>query len=121
MSFEEFKRCIYSDVKSFSDERKVETLEKAARLADEYSLANKIFFFFVNKTNPRKPFYLSSGPKTSPSLQSSNSNHNTLKPKPARKNKGHNPLSQSICNYCGQFGHTVTYCPNGLLIFSKKG
>ena len=52
---EEFKRCINSDVKSFLDEKEVETLEKAARLADDYTLAHKVSF--VNKANPRKPFY----------------------------------------------------------------
>ena len=31
MLVEEFKRCIHSGVKSFLDEKEVETLEKAAR------------------------------------------------------------------------------------------
>lgn len=34
---EEFKRCIHSDVQTFIDEQKAETLEDAARLADEFS------------------------------------------------------------------------------------
>ena len=38
MLVEEFKRCINSDVMSFLDEKEVETLEKAARLADDYIL-----------------------------------------------------------------------------------
>ena len=33
---EEFKRCIQSDVKTFLCEKQVETLEEAARLADDY-------------------------------------------------------------------------------------
>ena len=36
MLVEEFKRCIQSDVKIFLDEKQVETLEEAARLADDY-------------------------------------------------------------------------------------
>ena len=44
MLVEEFKRCINSDVKSFLDEKEVETLEKAARLADDYTLTHKVFF-----------------------------------------------------------------------------
>ena len=36
MSVEEFKRCIQSDVKTFLAEKQVETLEEAARLADDY-------------------------------------------------------------------------------------
>ena len=41
MLVEEFKRCINSDVKSFLDEKEIETLEKAARLADDYTLTHK--------------------------------------------------------------------------------
>ena len=37
MLVEEFKRCINSDIKSFLDEKQVETLEAAARLADDYA------------------------------------------------------------------------------------
>ena len=41
---EEFKRCIQSDVKTFLDEKQVETLEEAARLADDYYLPHKVSF-----------------------------------------------------------------------------
>ena len=109
MLVEEFKRCINSDVKSFLDEKKVETLEKAARLADDYTLTHKVSF--VSKANPRKPFYPPSGHKPNPSLQSSSSSQNAPKPKPPGENKGHNPLSQPTCNYCKQSGHIVSDCP----------
>ena len=109
MLVEEFKRCINSDVKSFLDEKEVETLEKAARLADDYTLTHKVSF--VSKANPRKPFYPSSGHKPNPSLQSGNSNQNAPKSKPPGENKGHNLLSQPICNYCKQSGHIVSDCP----------
>ena len=109
MLVEEFKRCINSDVKSFLDEKEVETLEKAARLADDYTLTHKVSF--VSRANPRKPFYPPSGHKPSPSLQSGNSNQNAPKPKPPGENKGHNPLSQPICSYCKQSGHIVSDCP----------
>ena len=109
MLVEEFKRCINSDVKSFLDEKEVETLEKAARLADDYTLTHKVSF--VSKANPRKLFYQPSGHKPSPSFQSGNSNENAPKPKPPGENKGHNPSSQPICNYCKQSGHIVSDCP----------
>ena len=109
MLVEEFKRCINSDVKSFLDEKEVETLEKAASLADDYTLTHRVSF--VNKTSPRKPFYPSSGHKPSPSLLSGNSNRNAPKPKLPGENKGRNPLSQSICNSCKQSGHIVSDCP----------
>ena len=109
MLVEEFKRCINSDVKSFLDEKEVETLEKAARLADDYTLTHTVSF--VNKANPRKPFYTLSGHKPSSSLQSGNSNQNAPKPKPPGENKGHNPVSQPICDYCKQSDNIVSDCP----------
>ena len=66
---------------------------------------------FVNEANPRKLFYSPSGYNPSPSLQSGNSNQDAPKPKPPGDNKGHNPLSQPICNYRKQSGHTVSDCP----------
>ena len=56
MLVEEFKRCINSEIKSFLDEKQVETLEAAARLADDYALTHKVSF--INKSNPsRRPFF----------------------------------------------------------------
>ena len=66
--------------------KEVETLEKAARLADCFTLTNKVSL--VNKANHRKPFYPPSGLKSSTSFQSGNSNQNALKPYPRGKNKG---------------------------------
>ena len=126
---EEFKRCINSDVKSFLDEKEVETLDLAARLADEYSLTHKASF--VNKPFPRKPFNpqskftpqsrpfspqskpysLQSGQKSNPSNPSDTSSHSfTPKPKFSGENKGQNPLSQPFCNYCKRSGHIISEC-----------
>ena len=44
MLVEEFKRCINSDIKSFLDEKQVETLEPAARLADDYALTHVFLY-----------------------------------------------------------------------------
>ena len=41
---EEFKRCIQSDVKTFLDEKQVETIEEAARPADDYYLTHIVSF-----------------------------------------------------------------------------
>ena len=35
----------------------------------------------------------------------------TFAPPDHAENKGHNPLSQSICNYCKQSGHIGSDCP----------
>ena len=83
MLVEEFKRCIHSDItcKSFLDEKQVETLEAAARLADDYALTHKdpnivlvIHLAIIVK-------YLLPNPSSG-------------------ENKDQNPLSQPICNYC---------------------
>ena len=51
---EAFKWCINSDVRTFLNEKEVENLDLAARLADDYSLTQKASF--VNKPFPKKPF-----------------------------------------------------------------
>ena len=124
---EEFKWCINSDVRAFLNEKEVENLDVAARLADDYSLTHKTFF--VNKPFPRKPFNPQlkftpqsrpfipqskpyspqSGPKSNPSNPSDNSSHSfTPKPRFSGENKGQSPLSQPICNYCKQSGHIIS-------------
>ena len=106
MLVEEFKWCINSDVRAFLNEKEVENLDVAARLADDYSLTHKTSF--VNKPFPRKPFnpqlkFTSqsrpfstqskpyspqSGPKTNPSNPSDNSSHSfTPKPRFSGENK----------------------------------
>ena len=108
MLVEEFKRCINSDIKSFLDEKQVETLEAAARLADDYALTHKVSF--INKSNPfRRPFFPQSGSKHSPSNPSgSHSQTFTPKSKSSGENKDPNPLSQPICNYCKKTGHIIS-------------
>ena len=54
MLVEEFKLCINSDVRAFLNEKEVENLDVAARLADDYSLTHTASF--VNKPYPRKSF-----------------------------------------------------------------
>ena len=119
MLVEEFKRCINSDVKAFLNEREVENLETAARLADDYALTHKASF--VNKPYPRKPYNPQSkqitpqskpySPQSGPKANRSNPTDNSSpKPKFSSENKGQNPLSQPICNYCKKTGHIISEC-----------
>ena len=57
---EEFKRCIQSNIRTFIDEQKVETLEDAARLVDEFSLSDKVAF--VEKPKRPYPHLVKTGP-----------------------------------------------------------
>ena len=54
MRVEEFKWCISSDVRAFLNEKEVENLDLAAKLADDYSLTPKASF--VNKPFPSRSF-----------------------------------------------------------------
>ena len=49
------------------------------------------------------------------SRQSGNLYQNTPKPKPSGENKGHNLLSQPICNYCNQSRQIVP-----IVLFEKE-
>ena len=113
MLVEEFKRCIHSDVKAFLDEKQVETLDEAARLADDYSLTHKVSF--VNKHKPSSsyvPFKGTPGSSTTKvtpvSSAGTSSQSNTPKSKPAAEAK--DPFSQITCNYCKESGHLISDC-----------
>ena len=89
MLVEEFKRCIQSDVKTFSDEKQVETLEEAARLVDDYYLTHKVSFIAKPKptsSHPQNKFM--SGNSSGMPSQS-----NTPKPNSTSETKSQYPLS----------------------------
>ena len=93
---EEFKRCIQSDIKTFLDEKQVETLEEAARLADDYYLTHKVSFIAKPKpasSHPQNKFM--SGNSSGMPSQS-----NTPKPNSTSETKSQYPLSRPTCNYC---------------------
>ena len=103
---EEFKRCIQSDVKTFSDEKQVETLEEAARLADDYYLTHKVSFIAKPKptsSHPQNKFM--SGNSFGMPSQS-----NSPKPNSTSETKSQYPLSRPTCNYCKKPGHLVSEC-----------
>ena len=103
---EEFKRCIQSDVKTFLCEKQVETLEEAARLADDYYLTHKVSFIARPKptsSHPQNKFM--SGNSSGMPSQS-----NTPKPNSTSETKSQYPLSRPTCNYCKKPGHLVSEC-----------
>ena len=106
MLVEEFKRCIQSDVKTFLDEKQVETLEEAARLADDYYLTHKVSFIAKPKPTSSHPQnkYMSGNSSGMPSQS------NTPKPNSTSETKSQYPLSRPTCNYCKKPGHLVSEC-----------
>ena len=106
MLVEEFKRCIQSDVKTFLDEKQVETLEEAARLADDYYLTHKVSFIAKPKptsSHPQNKFM--SGNSSGMPSQSK-----TPKLNSTSETKSQYPLSRPTCNYCKKPGHLVSEC-----------
>ena len=90
---EEFKRCI-------------QTLEEAARLADDYYLTHKVSFIAKPKptsSHPQNKFM--SGNSSGMPSQS-----NTPKPNSTSETKSQYPLSRPTCNYCKKPGHLVSEC-----------
>ena len=89
---EEFKRCIHSDVRTFIDEQKAETLEDAACLANKFSLRHKVTF--VEKP---KGSYLSPAhdlPPTLPRWFGNQRNHQSEDPR-RKQNPGKNSANRS--------------------------
>ena len=55
---EEFKNSVYPGVKTYINEQKADTLDKAARMADDYTLLHKLSFNKSSQqTSYKKPFY----------------------------------------------------------------
>ena len=127
---EEFKRCIHSDVRTFVDEQKAETLEDAARLADEFSLCHKVTF--VEK--PKRP-YPPRGQDPPPLLPHRPGNHRNRQSEESRQkqNPGNSSANRSnfswsrqdkvtsgkpfkplTCFYCRKDGHVLSNCPEKL-------
>ena len=89
MLVEEFKRCIQSDVKTFLNEKQVETLEEATRLADDYYLTHKASFIAKPKpTSSRPQNKFMSGNSSGMPRQS-----NTPEPNSSSETKSQYPLS----------------------------
>ena len=106
MLVEEFKRCIQSDVKIFLDEKQVETLEEAARLADDYYLTHKVSFIAKLKpTSSHPPKKFMSGNSSGMPSQS-----NTPKPNSTGETKSQYPLSRPTCKHCKKPGHLASEC-----------
>ena len=103
---EEFKRCIQSDVKTFLCEKQVETLEEAARLADDYYLTHKVSFIAKPKPTSSHPQnkFMSGNSSGMPSQA------NTPKPNSTSETKSQYPLSRPTCDYCKKPGHLVSEC-----------
>ena len=126
---DEFKRCIHSDVRPFINEQKAETMEEAARLADDYSLTHKVAFEekpsnFSSPRGQNLPTALRNPQKENPnqrqtygcSSRPSSTSFTQNKPAVARK-----PFKLITCYYCRREGHLMSECPEKLKTRRQQG
>ena len=104
---EEFKDKVRPDIRSHLDEQKVEELEKAAIMADDYALTHKMS---SKSGNPQQKRYHGSGNRENISRNADD-----------RKRQGKStdnvglvskvePLKPISCGHCGKPGHIITNC-----------
>ena len=104
---EEFKDKVRPDIRSHLDEQKVEELEKAAIMADDYALTHKMS---SKSGNPQQKRYHGPGNR-----------ENISRNMDDRKRQGKStdnvglvskvePLKPISCGHCGKPGHIITNC-----------
>ena len=118
MLIEEFKRCVSSEIKTFIDEQNAETLDKAATLADDYSLTHKVSFagkpnqsFTFKGAGNQKQQISSNEVKGQSQGYMRNERSNEQK---SEYKSGSNPKGPSfgnvVCHYCKKTGHFMSDC-----------
>ena len=107
----EFKNSVYPEVKTCINEKKTDTLDKAARMTDDYTLLHKLSFNKSSQqTSYKKPFYSTTSNKhlniatNKHSLSTAGSPFKTEKSEPARL------TFLPTCGYCKKKGHILSDC-----------
>ena len=116
---EEFKRCIPNDIRLHLDEHQVENLQKAAVMADDYSLTHKSVFQkggVQSNRNFNKPFNQSHLPKASTNVNKEEKlNEKDLSASGQSKGtssySGKRVVQSKLeCTYCKRKGHLTSDC-----------
>ena len=126
---EEFKRCIHSDVRTFINKQKAETLEEAARLADDYSLTHRVDFEEKPSkfSSPRgqnsmdvlrNPHKENLNQKQTYGSSSRPSSTSFIQNKPAMARR---PFKSMTCYHCRREGHIMSECPEKLKTRRQQG
>ena len=118
---EEFKQCIHVDVRTHLDEAKIDSINKAATLADDYSLTHKLSYTSAkpNYSN-RKPWQNkqpSSHPQASTNYRGEKPKLDTGTYNKASDSSGYRNFGKASksehelnCTYCKKPGHLVSRC-----------
>ena len=104
---EEFKDKVRPDIRSHLDEQKVEELEKAAIMADDYALTHKMS---SKSGNPRQKRYHGSGNRENISRNMDDRKRQGKSTENVGLVSKVEPLKPISCGHCGKPGHIITNC-----------
>ena len=105
--FEEFKDKVRPDIRSHLDEQKVEELEKAAIMADDYALTHKMS---SKSGNPQQKRYHGSGNRENISRNTDDRKRQGKSTENVGLVSKVEPLKPISCGHCGKPGHIITNC-----------
>ena len=104
---EEFKDKVRPDIRSHLDEQKVEELEKAAIMADDYALTHKMS---SKSGNPQQKRYHGSGNRENMSRNMDDRKRQGKSTENVGLVSKVEPLKPLSCGHCGKPGHIITNC-----------
>ena len=104
---EEFKDKVRPDIRSHLDEQKVEELEKAAIMADDYALTHKMS---SKSGNPQQKRYHGSGNRENISRNMDDRKRQGKSTENVGLVSKVEPLKPTSCGHCGKPGHIITNC-----------
>ena len=104
---EEFKDKVQPDIRSHLDEQKVEELEKAAIMADDYALTHKMS---SKSGNPRQKRYHGSGNRENVSRNMDDRKRQGKSTENVGLVSKVEPLKPISCGHCRKPGHIITNC-----------
>ena len=104
---EEFKDKVRPDIRSHLDEQKVEELEKAAVMADDYALTHKMS---SKSGNPQQKRFHGSGNRENISRNMDDRKRQGKSTENVGLVSKVEPLKPISCGHCGKPGHIITNC-----------
>ena len=104
---EKFKDKVWPDIRSHLDEQKVEELEKAAIMADDYALTHKMS---SKSGNPQQKRYHGSGNRENISRNMDDRKRQGKSTENVGLVSKVEPLKPVSCGHCGKPGHIITNC-----------
>ena len=107
VSLEEFKDKVRPDIRSHLDEQKVEELEKAAVMADDYALTHKMS---SKSGNPQQKRFHGSGNRENISRNMDDRKRQGKSTENVGLVSKVEPLKPISCGHCGKPGHIITNC-----------